>query len=114
MNTATQRSIFRWIHLIFSIPILGYIYSPFAELPNYAPVVRFVSIPVLILSGFWMYAGIFFAVIAVALWLGAIYLSGYGAAILSQVALFIARKIWSVIRSRQSKRSAQQDAADNP
>jgi len=22
------RTIFRWIHLIFSIPILGYIYSP--------------------------------------------------------------------------------------
>ena len=30
-------------------------------------------------SGFWMYAGIFFAIIGVALWLGAYYLSGYGA-----------------------------------
>jgi len=88
-----------------------YVYSPFAELPNYAPVVRFVSIPVLILSGFWMYAGVVFAIIGVALWLGAYYLSGYGAAILSQVALFIARKTWLVIRARQSKRSAQQDAA---
>jgi len=106
MNNATKRSILRWIHLIFAIPIIGYVYSPFAELPNYAPIVRFVSIPVLILSGFWMYAGVFFAIIGVALWLGACYLSGYGAAILSEVALFVARKAWLMIRARQSKRSA--------
>jgi predicted tellurium resistance membrane protein TerC len=106
MNNATKRSILRWIHLIFTIPIIGYVYSPFAELPNYAPVVRFVAIPVLILSGFWMYAGVFFAIIGVALWLGAYYLSGYGAAILSEVALFLARKAWLMIRARQSKRSA--------
>ena len=106
MTEATKRSIFRWIHLIFAIPIAGYVYSPFEELPNYAPVVRFVSIPVLILSGFWMYAGVFFAITGVALWLGACYLFGYGVAILSQVALFIARKTWLVIRARQSQRSA--------
>ena len=103
MNNATKRSILRWIHLIFAIPIIGYVYSPFEELPNYAPVVRFVSIPVLILSGFWMYAGVFFAIIGVALWLGAYYLSGYGAAILSQVSLFIARKTWLALRARRSK-----------
>src|SRR4030095_16290719 len=97
MSNATKRSILRWIHLVFGIPIIGYVYSPFAELPNYAPVVRFVSIPVLILSGFWMYAGVVFAIIAVALWLGAIYLSGYGAAILSLVAVSIARERWVVV-----------------
>jgi len=106
ISNATKRSILRWIHLIFAIPILGYVYSPFAELPNYAPVARFVSIPVLILSGFWMYAGAIFAIIGVALWLAALYLSGYGAAILSEVALFVGRKIWLVIRARQSKRLA--------
>ena len=106
MNNATKRSILRWIHHIFAIPIIGYVYSPFAELPNYAPVVRFVSIPVLILSGFWMYAGVFFAIVGVALWLGACYLSGYGAAILSEIVLFVARKSWLMIRARQSKRSA--------
>src|SRR5207244_13620092 len=108
MSNATKRAILRSIHLILAIPIIGYVYSPFAELPNYAPVVRFVSIPVLILSGFWMYAGVVFAVVGVAVWLAAIYLSGVGAAILSQVALFIARKIWLVIRARTSKRSAEQ------
>jgi len=103
ISSATKRSVLRWIHLIFTIPILGYVYSPFEELPNYAPVVRFVFVPVLILSGYWMFSGVFFAIIGVAVWLGAYQLSGYGAAILSQVALFIARKIWLVIRARRSK-----------
>jgi glucose-6-phosphate-specific signal transduction histidine kinase len=57
ISSVTKRSILRWIHLIFTIPILGYVYSLFAELPNYAPVVRFVSIPVLILSELWMWKG---------------------------------------------------------
>jgi len=30
------RAIFRWIHIVFAIPILGYIYSPFDKLPSYA------------------------------------------------------------------------------
>jgi len=105
MNQRAKRSILRWIHLILSIPILGYIYSPFEEIPNYAPAVRFIFVPVMILSGFWMYSGVFFAIIGVAVWLGAYELSGVGAAVLSQVALFIARKIWLVIRARHSKES---------
>ena len=103
MNAATKRSILRWIHLVFSIPILGYIYSPFEEIPDYAPAVRFVFLPVMVLSGYWMYSGVFFAIIGVVLWLGAYHLSGVGTAVLSQVALFIARKIWLVVRARHSK-----------
>ena len=58
ISNATKRSILRWIHIIFGIPILGYIYSPFEEIPKYAPAVRFVSfLPVIILSGFWMWKG---------------------------------------------------------
>ena len=57
MNAATKRSIFRWIHIAFGIPIIGYIYSPFEEIPNYAPVVRFGAVPVIVLSGFWMWKG---------------------------------------------------------
>jgi hypothetical protein len=57
MSSATKRWIPRLIHLIFSIPIIGYVYSSFEELPNYAPVVRFVSIPVLVLTGLWMWKG---------------------------------------------------------
>lgn len=57
MNDATKRAVFRWIHIVFSIPIIGYVYSPFPNLPDYAPVVRFVSIPVLVLTGLWMWKG---------------------------------------------------------
>jgi hypothetical protein len=102
MNQGTKRTILRCVHLILSIPVLGYIYGPPAEVQQYASAARFVFVPVIILSGFWMYAGVLFAIIGVAVWLGALYLSGVGAAILSQVALFIARKIWLVIRARRS------------
>ena len=98
-----KRSVLRWIHLIFAIPIIGYIYSPFAELPNYSPVVRYIAFPVILLSGLWMYAGIFFAVIGVAAWLSTCQLFGYGVAILSLVVLLIARKMWLVLRAQGSK-----------
>jgi glucose-6-phosphate-specific signal transduction histidine kinase len=57
MNQGIKRSIVRWIHIVFSIPILGYVYSPFEELPNYAPAVRFVFLPIIALSGLWMWKG---------------------------------------------------------
>jgi hypothetical protein len=103
MKGSTKRSILRWIHLIFTIPILGYIYGPAAEVAQYADAARFFFVPVLMLSGYWMYSGIVFAIIGVGLWLGANHLSGFGAAVLSQVVLFIAWKTWLVIRARRSK-----------
>jgi hypothetical protein len=57
MNPRITRSILRWIHLFFSIPIIGYIYSPFEQLPNYAPLVRNVAVPVILLTGLWMWKG---------------------------------------------------------
>ena len=57
VNRSVTRSLFRWIHLVFSIPILGYIYSPFDKLPQYAFRTRFVFVPVMILSGLWMWKG---------------------------------------------------------
>jgi hypothetical protein len=57
MKDATIRSILRWIHIVVAIPILGYIYSPFEKLPDYAPATRFVFLPVTIFSGLWMWKG---------------------------------------------------------
>ncbi|HKO96616.1 MAG TPA: hypothetical protein VJU86_06480 [Pyrinomonadaceae bacterium] len=57
MKDSTKRSIFRWIHIVFAIPIAGYVYSPFDQIPNYAPAVRFVFLPVMVLSGLWMWKG---------------------------------------------------------
>jgi hypothetical protein len=57
INPSMQHSILRWIHLVFGIPIIGYIYSPIHELSNYAPVVRYVAVPAIFVSGLWMWKG---------------------------------------------------------
>jgi hypothetical protein len=57
LNQNTRRWIFRCIHIVFAIPILGYIYSPFEKLPDYAPLTRCVFVPVMVLSGLWMWKG---------------------------------------------------------
>ena len=59
MKESTKRSIVRWLHIILAIPIVTYIYSPFAVLPNYAPLTRWVFVPVIVLSGLWMWKGHF-------------------------------------------------------
>ena len=103
ITNATKRAILRWVHLIFTIPILGYIYGEPSDVQQYVGAARYIFVPVVMLAGYWMYAGVIFAIIGVALWLGAFRLSGFGAALLSQIALFIGRKIWLVIRARQLK-----------
>lgn len=52
-----QRTVFRCIHLVLSIPIIGYIYSPFDKLPDYAFPTRFVFLPLMVLTGLWMWKG---------------------------------------------------------
>jgi len=103
ITNAAKRAILRWVHLIFTIPILGYIYGEPSDVQQYVGAARYIFVPVVMLAGYWMYAGVIFAIIGVALWLGAFRLSGFGAALLSQIALFIGRKIWLVIRARQLK-----------
>ncbi|HEX3718355.1 MAG TPA: hypothetical protein VH595_10350 [Verrucomicrobiae bacterium] len=103
MTPAIKRPILRWTHLICSIPILSYIYGPISEVQQYAGAVRFVFVPIIFLSGFWMYAGAIFAIIGVAAWLGAYRLAGFWAGVVSQVALLVGRKIWLVVRARRLK-----------
>ena len=103
MSNSLKRSILRSIHLICCVPMFGYIYGEASEVQQYASAVRFGFVPVIVLSGFWMYSGLVFAIIGVALWLAAYRLSGFGAAVLSQLALFLARRIGLVIRARQSR-----------
>ena len=57
MKGISSRRIFRWVHIICSIPIIGYIYSPFVVIPDYAPLTRYVFMPVMLLSGLWMWKG---------------------------------------------------------
>lgn len=57
ISNATERTVFRWIHIVFGLPLLGYIYGPQEEVAQYAPMFRYVFVPVLVLSGLWMWKG---------------------------------------------------------
>ena len=57
MKEATKRSIFRWIHIIGGIPVIGYIYDSPLNTPNYAWSIRYIQIPALLISGLWMWKG---------------------------------------------------------
>jgi thiosulfate reductase cytochrome b subunit len=57
ISNATQRVIFRWIHIVLAIPIVGYIYSPFDKIPQYAAPTRYVFLPIMVLTGLWMWKG---------------------------------------------------------
>ena len=57
MTDAAKRSVLRWVHLLFGLPILGFIYGPPEEVQQYAPYFRYVFVPVLVLSGLLMWKG---------------------------------------------------------
>jgi hypothetical protein len=102
IHSAVKRSLLRWVHLVLTIPVLGYVYGPPAEVKQYAVAVRIIFVPVILLTGYWMYAGAYFAILGVAVWLSAVQFFGPGTAILSQVVLLVARKIWLVVRARKA------------
>jgi hypothetical protein len=57
MKESTKRSIVRWLHIIFAVPIVGYIYSPFDLVHYYATPTRYVFVPTIVLSGLWLWKG---------------------------------------------------------
>ncbi len=57
MSPSTKRSIVRWIHLLFALPLIGFIYGPPAETEPYRPYFQFLYFPVVVLSGLWMWKG---------------------------------------------------------
>lgn len=57
MSAAVERKIIRWLHLILSIPIVGYIYGPVAQIPQTVAFTRFVAMPLVIVSGLWLWQG---------------------------------------------------------
>jgi hypothetical protein len=50
-----ERDIIRLLHLILSIPIVGYLYGPVEHIARAAFFVRWIAFPVVVLSGFWMW-----------------------------------------------------------
>ena len=57
MKASTERKIIRWIHILLSIPVIGYIYGPVAQIPGASMMVRIFFFPAMILSGFYLWKG---------------------------------------------------------
>jgi thiosulfate reductase cytochrome b subunit len=57
MKAATERKIIRWLHIIASIPVIGYIYGPVKNIPEAAMAIRWVIFPLIVLSGLWLWKG---------------------------------------------------------
>ncbi len=57
MKAATERKIIRWLHIIASIPIIGYIYGPVKNFPQAVHAIQWVLFPLIVLSGLWLWKG---------------------------------------------------------
>ena len=55
MTAWRERDIVRFLHLVLSIPIVGYLYGPVEHIPQAAFFARWIAMPAIILSGFWMW-----------------------------------------------------------
>jgi len=55
MTASKERVFIRTLHLVLSIPILGYLYGPVAQIPQAAWFTRWIAMPVVILSGLWLW-----------------------------------------------------------
>jgi len=98
MKPSTKRTILRIVHLVSVIPVLGYVYQPVSEAAEYQRFTQLVFIPVAILTGYWMYMGLVWGVLGAASWVALNYFlgpqTGFGLALLAQIALFVVRYIW--------------------
>src|SRR6185503_5267886 len=104
MKPSTKRIILRIVHLVSVIPVLGYVYQPVTEAAEYQRFTQLVFIPVAILTGYWMYMGLVWGILGAGSWVALNYFlgpqTGFGLALLVQIVIFVARKIW-VSRKRQ-------------
>jgi hypothetical protein len=57
MKASTERKIIRWIHIIGSIPIIGFIYGPVRNISQAVIAIQWVIFPLIVISGFWLWQG---------------------------------------------------------
>lgn len=55
MTASKERLIIRTLHLVLSIPILGYLYGPVAQIPQAAWFTQWIAMPLVVLSGLWLW-----------------------------------------------------------
>ena len=54
-TASKERTLIRTLHLVLSIPILGYLYGPVAHIPPAAFFVRWIAMPLVTLTGLWLW-----------------------------------------------------------
>ncbi len=57
MTPSRKRTILRSVHILFALPLLGYIYGPPEETMQYLPYFRYIYLPVVMVTGLWMWKG---------------------------------------------------------
>lgn len=55
MTMWRERSTIRLLHLILSLPIVGFIYGPVSHIPPAAFATRWIAFPIVVLSGLWLW-----------------------------------------------------------
>jgi len=55
MTAWNERNLIRWLHLVLSVPILGFLYGPVAQIPQAAWFTRWIAMPAVVLSGLWLW-----------------------------------------------------------
>src|SRR6185369_10458311 len=106
MKPSTKRTILRIVHLVFVIPVLGYVYQPVSEAAEYQRFPQLVFIPVAILAGYWMYMGVGWGLLGASSWVALNYFlgpqTGFGLALLAQIAIFVVRYILKKMGGRKA------------
>ncbi|WP_184548674.1 hypothetical protein [Mucilaginibacter sp. FT3.2] len=57
MTPALERRLIRWMLLILSVPVLGYIYGPIENRLYATEAVKWVFLPAIVISGLWLWKG---------------------------------------------------------
>lgn len=55
MSEAKLRMILRRVHIILGLVILCYIYSPWAAFVSFQVLVKFIIVPVIVVTGIWIW-----------------------------------------------------------
>lgn len=57
MKASTERKIIRWLHIITSVPVVGYIYGPLKTIPPAVFTLKWILFPLVVLTGLWLWKG---------------------------------------------------------
>jgi len=55
MNAARERVLIRTLHLVLSVPIVGFLYGPVSHIPPAAFFTRVIAFPLVVASGIWLW-----------------------------------------------------------